>query len=142
MVRTPKAWMASSLTDVLARPILGPLISTAMKSSSMSAATVSHSSSWLTRCSTSETPRPATASCIASHELRSPVTSIRTQLKVTLRRPNRDDWAVIAQHVLAEDERLKEAVADLVELARLDEGAAAADLVEVDLDEIMLETRT
>jgi signal transduction histidine kinase len=75
----------------------------------------------------------------ASHELRSPVASIRTQLEVALRRPNRDDWPVIAQRVLAEDERLEEAVADLVELARLDEGAIATDLVEVDLDEIVFE---
>jgi len=75
----------------------------------------------------------------ASHELRSPVASIRTQLEVALRRPNRDDWAVIAQRVLTEDERLEEAVADLVELARLDEGDTTTDAAEVDLDEIVLE---
>ena len=75
----------------------------------------------------------------ASHELRSPVASIRTQLEVALRRPNRDDWAVIAQRVLTEDERLEQAVADLVELARLDEGDTVADSVEVDLDEIVFE---
>jgi len=75
----------------------------------------------------------------ASHELRSPVASIRTQLEVALRRPNRDDWAVVAQRVLAEDERLEQAVADLVELARLEEGDTTADSVEVDLDEIVFE---
>ena len=75
----------------------------------------------------------------ASHELRSPVASIRTQLEVALRRPNRDDWAVIAQRVLTEDERLEQAVADLVELARLDEGDTVTDSVEVDLDEIVFE---
>jgi signal transduction histidine kinase len=75
----------------------------------------------------------------ASHELRSPVASIRTQLEVALRRPHRDDWAVIAERVLAEDERLEQAVADLVELARLDEGVTTADFVEVDLDEIVFE---
>ena len=75
----------------------------------------------------------------ASHELRSPVASIRTQLEVALRRPDRDDWPVIAQRVLAEDERLEEAVADLVELARLEERDTTADSVEVDLDEIVFE---
>jgi signal transduction histidine kinase len=75
----------------------------------------------------------------ASHELRSPVASIRTQLEVALRRPNRDDWAVVAQRVLAEDERLEQAVADLVELARLEEGDTTTDSVEVDLDEIVFE---
>jgi signal transduction histidine kinase len=75
----------------------------------------------------------------ASHELRSPVASIRTQLEVALRRPDRDDWAVIAQRVLAEDERLEQAVADLVELARLDEADATTDFVEVDVDEIVFE---
>ena len=75
----------------------------------------------------------------ASHELRRPVASIRTQLEVALRRPSRDDWPVVAQRVLAEDERLEQAVADLVELARLDEGVAARDLAEVDLDEVVFE---
>jgi signal transduction histidine kinase len=51
----------------------------------------------------------------------------------------RDDWPTVAQRVLAEDERLEQAVADLVELARLDEGVAASDHAEVDLDEIVFE---
>ena len=78
----------------------------------------------------------------ASHELRSPVASIRTQLEVALRRPQRDDWAVVAERVLAEDERLEQAVADLVELARLDEGTGGGELAEVDLDEVVLEECT
>jgi signal transduction histidine kinase len=75
----------------------------------------------------------------ASHELRSPVASIRTQLEVALRRPDRDDWAEVARRVLTEDERLEQAVADLVELARVDEHDAAMDFVEVDLDEVVFE---
>ena len=75
----------------------------------------------------------------ASHELRSPVASIRMQLEVALRRPDRTDWAVIAQRVLAEDERLEQAVADLVELARLAEADDTSDFTEVDLDEIVFE---
>lgn len=75
----------------------------------------------------------------ASHELRSPVASIRTQLEVALRRPDRSDWPVVAQRVLAEDERLEQAVADLVDLARLDENDDGADLAEVDLDDVVFE---
>ena len=61
----------------------------------------------------------------ASHELRSPVASIRTQLEVALRAPRPRRLAPsCAQRVLAEDERLEQAVADLVELARLDEDGA------------------
>jgi signal transduction histidine kinase len=78
----------------------------------------------------------------ASHELRSPVASIRTQLEVALRRPDRGDWAVIAQRVLTEDERLEQAVADLVELARLDEADGTTDFADVDLDEIVFEECT
>ena len=77
----------------------------------------------------------------ASHELRSPVASIRTQLEVALRPPDRDDWPVVAERVLAEDERLEQAVADLVELARLDEARRAPRLGEVDLDEVVFEER-
>jgi signal transduction histidine kinase len=75
----------------------------------------------------------------ASHELRSPVASIRTQLEVALRRPDRSDWPRVAERVLAEDERLEQAVADLVELARMDEGASSGELAEVDLDEVVFE---
>jgi signal transduction histidine kinase len=75
----------------------------------------------------------------ASHELRSPVASIRTQLEVALRNPHRDDWPSVAQRVLAEDDRLEQAVADLVELARLDERQGLGELVEVDLDELVFE---
>jgi len=75
----------------------------------------------------------------ASHELRSPVASIRTQLEVALLRRDDADWPVVAERVLAEDARLEQAVADLVDLARLDEGVPMTDLVEVDLDELVLE---
>ena len=75
----------------------------------------------------------------ASHELRSPVASIRTQLEVALLRRDNADWSVVAERVLAEDARLEQAVADLVDLARLDEGAPPTDLAEIDLDEVVFE---
>jgi signal transduction histidine kinase len=76
----------------------------------------------------------------ASHELRSPVASIRTQLEVALRKRDAD-WPAVAAKVLAEDERLEDAVAELLELARAEEGAPL-ETADVDLDEVVLdETR-
>ena len=74
----------------------------------------------------------------ASHELRSPVAAIRAQVEVAMRRGDSADWPEVGRRVLDEDERLEQAVAELLELARAEEGAAI-DPVEVDLDEIVLE---
>ncbi len=73
----------------------------------------------------------------ASHELRSPVAAIRTQIEVALRRPDAN-WPDVAAKVLEEDRRLDEAVAELLELARAEEGVPP-EPVDVDLDEIVLE---
>jgi signal transduction histidine kinase len=73
----------------------------------------------------------------ASHELRSPVAAIRAQLEVALRRGDATDWPMVAQHVLEEDERLADAVTELLELARAEEGAHP-EHTHVDLDEVML----
>ena len=61
----------------------------------------------------------------ASHELRSPVAAIRTELEVALLHPDGTDWRDVAHNVLAEDERLARVVADLLTLARSDEQAAS-----------------
>jgi signal transduction histidine kinase len=74
----------------------------------------------------------------ASHELRSPIAVIRAQLEVALRRGDAADWPTVAQRVLDEDQRLEQAVAELLELARTDERADAPEVV-VDLDEVVLE---
>ncbi len=74
----------------------------------------------------------------ASHELRSPVASIRTEMEVALLHPERADWPAVASNVLAEDERLDRIVTDLLLLARLDEGAGPArPTVEIDLDALV-----
>jgi signal transduction histidine kinase len=78
----------------------------------------------------------------ASHELRSPLASIRSQLEVALRRPNQTNWSAVARRVLEEDARLELAVSELVELARLDEHGEGAELADVDLDELVLEDAT
>jgi signal transduction histidine kinase len=78
----------------------------------------------------------------ASHELRSPLASIRANLEVALRNSDRADWPAVARRALSEDQRMEDTVAELLELARLDEleGQTRLDtLPEVDLDEIVLD---
>ena len=58
----------------------------------------------------------------ASHELRSPVASIRAQLETALRYPDDVDWPSVARIVLAEDARLEHLVGNLLAMARLEEG--------------------
>ncbi len=78
----------------------------------------------------------------ASHELRSPLASIRTNLEVALHNPDRADWPAVAQRALVEDVRMEDTVSELLDLARLDEaeGPAPLDsLPDVDLDELVLD---
>jgi signal transduction histidine kinase len=72
----------------------------------------------------------------ASHELRSPVASIKAQLETALLDPNDTDWHSVARTVLTEDERLESLVGNLLALARLEEGQRPT-AVEVDLDEVV-----
>ncbi|MFC0508831.1 sensor histidine kinase [Micromonospora costi] len=62
----------------------------------------------------------------AAHELRSPVTNIRTELEVARRLGDRTDWSAVTGNLLADTERLTRLVDDLLLLARLDESGAAA----------------
>ncbi|MFI6819684.1 sensor histidine kinase [Micromonospora sp. NPDC050187] len=57
----------------------------------------------------------------AAHELRSPLTNMRTELEVAGRLGERTDWPVVARDLLADTERLSRLVDDLLLLARLDE---------------------
>lgn len=75
----------------------------------------------------------------ASHELRSPLASIQTQLDVALAQPATTDWLVAARNIVAESERLRRMVDDLLFLAARDErGAPPTGDTMVDLDEIIL----
>lgn len=74
----------------------------------------------------------------ASHELRSPVATIRSVTEVAARRPDRADWPEVADDVLAETQRLEDLVADLLQLARADEGRLVTEADEVDLDDVVL----
>jgi signal transduction histidine kinase len=72
----------------------------------------------------------------ASHELRSPLAGIRSELEVNLAHPDRADWPESGRRVLDETVRLQQLVEQLLVLARGD--AAEATRVEVDLDDLVL----
>lgn len=73
----------------------------------------------------------------ASHELRSPLTSIRSQLEVDLAHPASADWRDTHTEVLEEVDHLQQLVDDLLFLARTDAGVRPRS-EPVDLDDIVL----
>lgn len=68
----------------------------------------------------------------ASHELRSPIASMRTQLEVA-RSAKDTDWDRVTEGVLAEEARLEDLVDNLLLLASLDEQTTAPRATAVDL---------
>jgi signal transduction histidine kinase len=72
----------------------------------------------------------------ASHELRSPVTTMRAQLEVALANPDDADWPVVARRLLDEEGRLETLVSDLLLLARTDEEREMRGVVDVDVGEL------
>jgi signal transduction histidine kinase len=75
----------------------------------------------------------------ASHELRSPVASIRQHAEVALAHPDRTTVPDLAGTVLAEDLRVQRLVEDLLLLARADERSLRLASRPVDLDDLVLE---
>jgi signal transduction histidine kinase len=74
-----------------------------------------------------------------SHELRSPVATIRQHAEVALEHPDVTSAEDLASVVLAEDLRLQRLVEDLLLLARMDERAANGRATVVDLDDVVFE---
>jgi signal transduction histidine kinase len=74
----------------------------------------------------------------ASHELRSPVASIRQHAEVALSHPEITSSNELAEVVLQEDARLQHLVDDLLLLAKLDEGTLRLRMERVELDELLL----
>jgi signal transduction histidine kinase len=68
----------------------------------------------------------------ASHELRSPVAAIRTQLEVALAEPDAD-WPAVARKALGEEARLETLVSDLLLLASTDEQRELHGAIDVDV---------
>ncbi len=73
-----------------------------------------------------------------SHEIRSPLASLRTLLEVALAHPQVTDWPEVGRDLLADTERLSGLAADLLLLARLDAGEATAGET-VDLGDLVRE---
>jgi signal transduction histidine kinase len=74
----------------------------------------------------------------ASHELKSPLTTIRTKVEVASLHPDNANWSDVSGTVLGEVDRLDDMVGDLLQLARLDEtGGVPATRADVDLDELV-----
>jgi signal transduction histidine kinase len=73
----------------------------------------------------------------ASHELRSPIATIRAELEVALRAGERADWPRVAEGVLEEENRLEMLVADLLLLASVDEQMLPVDEAPVDLSAVV-----
>ena len=74
-----------------------------------------------------------------SHELRSPIASIRQHAEVALAHPERATAQELAETVLAESLRLARMVDDLLLLARADEHTLALERRPVDLDDLALD---
>ncbi|NRQ31462.1 HAMP domain-containing histidine kinase [Nonomuraea sp. NN258] len=85
------------------------------------AATTNHTLDRLER--SAETQRRFVAD--ASHELRSPISALRTQLEVANEYPEETDWPATGARALAAAERLTGIIDELLMLARIDAGAVA-----------------
>ena len=74
----------------------------------------------------------------ASHELRSPLAALQTEVDVALAHPEREPPAAALLRMSALTERMGRLLDGLLFLARADEGASRAGHVPVDLDELVL----
>ena len=78
----------------------------------------------------------------AAHELRSPLTNMRTELEVAQRLSDSTDWPALADDLLTDVHRLTRLVDDLLLLARADDGAtraATAPTEPVELGQLLAE---
>jgi signal transduction histidine kinase len=78
----------------------------------------------------------------ASHELRSPLATIRHELELLLADPDRTEVVPMAEGLMAESLRMQALVDDLLLLARSDEGSPAVRRRAVDLDDLVLAEAT
>ncbi|RKT16089.1 signal transduction histidine kinase [Streptomyces sp. 1114.5] len=75
----------------------------------------------------------------ASHELRSPIAALRTNLEVSLAHPERTDWPAATQEALTSVERLQQLTEDLLFLARGTRPETAGRPATVDLSTVLRE---
>ena len=74
----------------------------------------------------------------ASHELRSPLSTITTALELAAGRPELIDDELIDESLLPEARRMRQLIEDLLLLARSDEGAMQLRHDDVDIDDLLL----
>ncbi|XVQ09227.1 sensor histidine kinase [Spirillospora sp. CA-255316] len=72
----------------------------------------------------------------ASHELRSPLTGLRTQLEAALEHPEDEDWPRVARAALADADRLQQIIRDLLVMAKLEAGVLG-ERERIDLGELV-----
>jgi signal transduction histidine kinase len=77
----------------------------------------------------------------ASHELRSPLTALRTSLEVGLAHPERAPWPAIAERAVRQSVRLEELIQQLLLLAKSDDRQLTARQQPVDLRALLEEIR-
>ena len=75
----------------------------------------------------------------ASHELRSPLTTLLATTERAAKDPDRADWTEVGEVVMREGRRLETLIDDLAWLARHDEHRAEIQRVDVDLDDLLFE---
>jgi signal transduction histidine kinase len=74
----------------------------------------------------------------ASHELQSPIGSLRAQLEVALVQPD-NDWPALTRGLLRDTDQMERLVADLLFLAQSSSGVRERRTDLVDLDDVVLE---
>jgi signal transduction histidine kinase len=78
----------------------------------------------------------------ASHELRSPLTAIRTGLEVGLAHPDQAPWPSIAERAVRQATRLEDLISELLLLARSDAGKTAARRRRISLAALLSEVES
>lgn len=74
----------------------------------------------------------------ASHELKSPLAAVRTDLEVAIAHPDQTPWLSTAGDLLAQNQKMQRLVADLLFVARADGTSTLSDPRPVDLHEVVL----
>lgn len=79
----------------------------------------------------------------ASHELRTPVTSIIGEIEVALYHPrSKDEYELLLKSILQDSARLKETISSLMELAQVDADYTLAEQSNVRMDDLIWELQT
>lgn len=73
----------------------------------------------------------------ASHELRSPLATIRAAAELVGRSPSAERAAALSDDIVAETDRMDVLIGDLLALARIDEGGPGSDVESIDLAELV-----